>query len=248
MYLASSVLGKDALRKETPVIVRQLFDAETSTYTYLVADEQSKEAILIDPVHEQVERDLRLLSELGLTLRMILETHIHADHVTSSGTLRERTGAQTVAGIRGAGCADLHLGHGETLRLGGLEVHALETPGHTDDSMSYLIAGHVFTGDTLLIRGSGRTDFQNGSAHQLYDSVTNILFGLPDSTVVFPGHDYKGFTSSTIGEEKLYNPRFAGKSREEFAALMANLQLPTPKKLEQSVPANRRCGMVPMLA
>jgi glyoxylase-like metal-dependent hydrolase (beta-lactamase superfamily II) len=225
------------------MLFRQLFDSESSTYTYLIADETTGDAALIDPVREQLARDLRILGELGLTLRYAFDTHVHADHITAAGELRERTGAQTVVcATGGADCASVHLGHGGELRIGKLLLRALATPGHTDDSMSYLVEDRVFTGDALLIRGCGRTDFQNGSAAQLYESVTQVLFTLPDSTFVYPGHDYTGQTVSTIGEERRYNPRLSGKSREQFIELMNNLRLAPPKKLHLAVPANRACG------
>jgi sulfur dioxygenase len=226
------------------MIFRQLFDPETSTYTYLLGDERTRTAILIDPVRERVERDLALLGELGLTLAYVLETHVHADHVTAAGVLRERTGARTVWGARGARCADLHVAAGDLIVTGDLRVAVLETPGHTDDSVSYVAEGRVFTGDALTIRGAGRTDFQNGDPRTLYRSITRTLFALPDETEVFPGHDYRGLTMSTIGEEKRWNPRVAGKSEDEFVAIMNGLALPPPKKLDEAVPANRACGMV----
>jgi glyoxylase-like metal-dependent hydrolase (beta-lactamase superfamily II) len=225
------------------MIFRQLFDAESSTYTYLLGDEITREAALIDPVKEQVERDLRLLSDLDLRLVYVLETHVHADHVTAAGTLRERTGARTVWGALGARCADLHLSGGDELRIGSIVLRVLDTPGHTDDSVSYLVGDRVFTGDALTIRGAGRTDFQNGDPRQLYRSITGTLFTLPDETLVYPGHDYKGQTVSTIGEEKRHNPRLAGKSEEQFVAIMNGLGLAKPKKIDLAVPANRACGM-----
>ncbi|MCP3136856.1 MBL fold metallo-hydrolase [Pyxidicoccus xibeiensis] len=225
------------------MLFRQLFDAETSTYTYLLADEATREAALIDPVLEQVERDLRLVEELGLKLTRVLETHVHADHVTGAGVLRERTGATVVASARGAPCVSRKVGHGDVVRLGGLELHVLETPGHTDDSLSYLCEGRLFTGDALLIRGTGRTDFQNGDAGQLHDSITRHLFTLPEETAVYPGHDYAGHAMSTIGEEKRHNPRLARRTRESFIAFMKGRQLPPPKKLDVAVPANRACGL-----
>lgn len=229
------------------MLFRQLFDSESSTYTYLIADESTGEAALIDPVREQLERDLRLVRELGLTLCYALDTHVHADHITAAGDLRERTAAQTVSCVTGgADCASVHLGHGGELRIGGLLLKALATPGHTDDSLSFLCEDRVFTGDALLIRGCGRTDFQNGSPGQLYDSVTQVLFALPDPTLVYPAHDYSGQTMSTIGEERRYNNRLAGKSRDEFIALMNNLRLAPPKKLHVAVPANRACGKDPL--
>jgi sulfur dioxygenase len=224
------------------MLIRQLFDPSSSTYTYLLADRPGGTAALIDPVLEQVDRDLALVRELGLTLTHVLDTHVHADHITGAGALRERLGARTCGSAAGAPCLDVHLRHGDVIRLGDLRITALATPGHTDDGLSYLVPGAVFTGDTLLIRGCGRADFQNGDAGQLHDSVTRVLFALTDETVVYPGHDYRGQTASTIGEEKRWNPRLAGKSREAFVALMADLGLPPPRRLAESVPANRACG------
>ena len=224
------------------MILRQLFDHESSTFTYLVADEATNRAALIDPVAAQVDRDLKLISELGLTLVMVLDTHVHADHVTGAGELRSRTGAKTAASALGAPCVDVKLNAGDVIAIGGLELKVLATPGHTDDSLSFLLEGHVFTGDALLVRGTGRTDFQNGDARTLFDSITRVLFGLPAETVVLPGHDYKGFSSTTIAEERAHNPRIAGKSAEEFESLMQSLALAPPKKLDIAVPANRACG------
>ncbi len=223
------------------MILRQLFDHQTYTYTYLIADPASGEAALVDPVREQIERDLQLLQELGLTLKYVLETHVHADHVTAAGPLADTTGAKTV-GAGAAPCTDIRVGHGDTLQVGAVTIEVLATPGHTDDSLSFKVGDNVLTGDALFVRGTGRTDFQNGDAGQLYDSITNILFALPDETKVWPGHDYRGHTVSTIGEEKRWNPRVAGKSREAFARIMANLNLPPPRFLEEAVPANRACG------
>ena len=227
------------------MIFRQLFDHESSTYTYLLGDETTRRAALIDPVLEQVERDLSLLAELGLQLDVVLDTHVHADHVTAAGTLRTRTGARTAGSANGAPCVNLSLGHGQVLRVGAIAITALATPGHTDDALSYLVGDRVFTGDALLIRANGRTDFQNGDPGTLYDSITRVLFRLPDDTRVYPAHDYKGMTVSTIGEEKRFNPRVAGKSRDEFITLMKELKLPPPKKIDIAVPANRACGAVP---
>jgi sulfur dioxygenase len=227
------------------MIFRQLFDTDSSTYTYLLADPVSRQAALIDPVVEQTERDLTLVKELGLTLTHVLETHVHADHVTAAGLLREQTGCQVVASARGASCASVHVRHGDDVRVGGLTFRVLATPGHTDDSVSYLIGDRVFTGDALLVRGNGRTDFQNGNAGQLYDSITQILFALPDETLVYPAHDYKGRTVTTLSEEKRFNPRLAGKDRAAFIQLMAGLNMPPPKKIDIAVPANRACGLPP---
>ncbi|WP_404362491.1 MBL fold metallo-hydrolase [Corallococcus coralloides] len=224
------------------MLFRQLFDSESSTYTYLVGDEATRQAVLIDPVLEQVDRDLRLVGELGLVLSHVFDTHVHADHVTASGTLRERTNCQVVSGPGGARCADLQVRHGDTVHVGQCAFQVLATPGHTDDSVSYLLGDRVFTGDALMVRGNGRTDFQNGSASQLYDSITRVLFQLPDATLVYPAHDYHGHTATSIGEEKRHNPRLAGRSREEFIEVMNNLHLPRPKKIDLAVPANRACG------
>ncbi len=228
------------------MLFRQLFDAETSTYTYLLADETTRAAALIDPVLEQVERDLSLLQELDLKLAVVLETHVHADHVTGAGLLRERAGATVVASSRGAPCVDQTVKHGDVVRVGGLEVRVLETPGHTDDSLSFLCERRLFTGDALLIRSTGRTDFQNGDPGQLYDAITRHLFTLPDETEVYPGHDYAGHAMSTVGEEKRHNPRLAGRTREDFIAFMKDRKLPPPRKLEVAVPANRACGRAPI--
>jgi sulfur dioxygenase len=224
------------------MLLRQLFDQESATYTYLLADEAGGEAVLIDAIKENIDRDLGLVQDLGLRLVHVLDTHVHADHVTAAGLIAERTGARSVAGRLGPSCADLRLGHGDVLRFGACELKALETPGHTDDSLSYLTDGHVFTGDALLIRGCGRTDFQNGNAMQLYDSITRVLFSLPDQTLVHPAHDYRGFTVSTIGEERRLNPRIAGKSLDEFVAIMDELELPAPRRIMEAIPANRACG------
>ncbi|MGB3787662.1 MAG: MBL fold metallo-hydrolase [Phormidesmis sp.] len=228
------------------MLFRQLFDRETSTYTYLIADEQTKEAVLVDPVLEQVERDYKLINELGLTLRFCLETHIHADHVTGTGKLRELTNCRGIIPVNAqAGCADQYVKHGEVLQVGDIKIQAISTNGHTDSHMAYWVGGtHVLTGDALFIRGCGRTDFQGGDAGILYDRVTQHLFTLPPETLVYPAHDYKGQTVSTVGEEKRLNPRFVGRSREQFIDFMAGLDLPDPKKMMEAVPANQSCGQV----
>jgi glyoxylase-like metal-dependent hydrolase (beta-lactamase superfamily II) len=198
------------------MLFQQLFDAESSTYTYLLADPHSREAVLIDPVLDQVERDVALLFELGLTLRYTLETHVHADHVTSGGVLRRRLGSQTVVSANGgAACADVLVRHGDVIRFGAKALEVRETPGHTNGDITYVTADRAmaFTGDALLIRGCGRTDFQQGDARTLYASVREQIFTLPDTTLVYPGHDYKGRTVSTVGDERLHNPRLGGTRR-----------------------------------
>jgi sulfur dioxygenase len=225
------------------MILRQWFDADSSTYTYLLADEASGQALLIDTVRENVERDLGQIRELGLELVYVLDTHTHADHVTAAGELRARTRAKTVAGKKAAPCADIHLDDGGCLSLGEIEVHVIATPGHTNDSVSYRVGERVFTGDALLIRAAGRTDFQNGSPYELYDSITSKLFTLPEQTLVYPAHDYKGLTVTTIGEEKRFNSRIANRTREEFARVMNGLNLPKPRLIDEAVPANRACGV-----
>ena len=226
------------------MLFRQLYDSGSNTYTYLLADLDLKEAILVDPVLEQVERDLKLLDELGLNLRYCLETHIHADHITGTGKLRELTGCLGIVPERAhANCADRQIQNEEDLELGSIVIEAIATPGHTDSHMTYLVNGErVLTGDALFIRGCGRTDFQSGDAGTLYDSVTQRLFVLPNATLVYPAHDYRGHTVSTIGEEKQFNPRFAGRDRDNFIQFMDNLNLPDPKKMMEAVPANERCG------
>ncbi|EHC19284.1 MBL fold metallo-hydrolase [Fischerella thermalis] len=234
------------------MLFRQLFDQSTWTYTYLIADLGTKEAVLVDPVIEQVERDLKLIHELGLTLRYCLETHIHADHVTGTGKLRSLTGCQGVVPENThATCADRFIKDGEVLQVGDVQIQAIATPGHTDSHHAYLVNNdRVLTGDALFIRGCGRTDFQSGNAGTMYDSVTQRLFTLLDQTLVYPGHDYRGHTVSTIGEEKRWNPRFVERigetsslrNRQSYIELMSSLNLPNPKKIMEAVPANERCG------
>jgi glyoxylase-like metal-dependent hydrolase (beta-lactamase superfamily II)/rhodanese-related sulfurtransferase len=222
----------------------QLFEPASCTYTYLLFDESSRETLIIDPTDVLIERDLSELRTYGLKLVWTVETHAHADHITSAGLLAELAGARTAAP---AGCgittAAVQLQDGDTLRFGGEQIRALHTPGHTAGSMCYLWRNHVFTGDTLLINGCGRTDFQSGSAEALYHSVTKILFALPDETTVWPGHDYLGRTHSTIGAEKAGNERFAGKTLPEFVATMNALHLPPPERIDEAVPANLTSGV-----
>ncbi len=222
----------------------QLFDPATSTYSYLLWDETTRQAALIDPVREQFERDARFIEQRGLDLRYTLETHIHADHVTASAPLRERFGSKVaVHGNSHADCADILLQDGDVLTLGEQRIHCLYTPGHTDTDISYLIDGAVFTGDALLIDGCGRTDFQSGDARALYRSITQKLFTLADDTRVYPGHDYHGFTASTIGHEKAFNERLGnGRSEAEFVAIMESLELDPPRQIDIAVPGNLRCG------
>jgi sulfur dioxygenase len=232
------------------LLFRQLFDAESSTYTYLIADLATGAAILVDPVLEQVDRDLKLLQELDLTLHYSLETHVHADHITGTARLRKATGCLgIVPEYVHTTCADRLIRDSESLALGPITIQAIATPGHTDSHMAYLVEGdRVLTGDALLIRGCGRTDFQSGDAGALFDSVTRRLFTLPDETLVYPAHDYRGHTVSTIGEEKQWNTRFVGRDRPSFVDFMTHLVLPQPKKIMEAVPANEQCGNLTPIA
>ena len=224
----------------------QLFDAESSTFTYILVPPGSRDAVIIDPVDRHVERDLAHIERLGLHLTHVLETHAHADHVTSAGKLRALTGAKACVP---SGCgippAEVQLNDGDRLPFaGGEQIDVIHTPGHTAGSMCYLWRGNLFSGDTLLIGGCGRTDFQSGSAEALYDSVTRKLFALDDATRVWPGHDYKGQSVSTIGWERLHNARLANRTREDFVALMAALDLPRPRLIDIAVPANQNLGLM----
>lgn len=231
------------------MLFRQLFDQDSSTYTYLLADEGTRKAVVIDPVFEQLERDANLIRELELDLAYALDTHVHADHVTALGLLRQRLGAKTVLSERaGAVCADWLVKQGDRIRFGSHELEVRETPGHTGGCLTYVCHAPrlAFTGDALLIRGSGRTDFQQGNSRQLFESVRKQIFTLPEDTLVYPAHDYKGRTVSTVGEEKRHNPRLGGgRTLDDFARIMSELKLPHPRKMDLAVPANLRCGGSP---
>ena len=226
------------------MIFRQLFDPQSSTYTYLLAD--SREALLIDPVFEQARRDVALVEELGLKLAWTLETHVHADHVTGAWLLRERLKSRiALSKESGAEGADRFLVPGEKISFGKRVLEARPTPGHTNGCMTYVLDDRsmAFTGDALLIRGCGRTDFQQGDAHSLFRSVRDQVFSLPDACLLYPGHDYRGLTATSVGEEKLYNPRLAESiGEEDFVGYMTHLGLPHPKQMEHAVPANLHCG------
>ena len=226
------------------MIFRQLFESVSGTYTYLVASRQGGEALIIDPVLEKVDRYLQLVRELELNLVKAVDTHLHADHVTGLGALRDRTHCVTVMGEQTqADVVSMRVTEGDRIEIEGLRLDALYTPGHTDDSYSFLMGDRVFTGDTLLIRGTGRTDFQNGDARTQYESIFGKLLKLPNETLVYPAHDYKGDTVSTIGEEKRFNPRLQVGSIDEYVDLMNNLKLPNPKMMDVAVPTNMRVGL-----
>jgi glyoxylase-like metal-dependent hydrolase (beta-lactamase superfamily II)/rhodanese-related sulfurtransferase len=226
------------------MIFRQLFDQTSGTYSYVLASRRGAEALIIDPVLEKVDRYIQLMNELDLRLVKAVDTHLHADHVTGLGALRDRTRCVTVMGENSkADVVSMRLADGDKLEIENVSLDVVYTPGHTDDSYSFVLADRVFTGDTLLIRGTGRTDFQNGDPRSQYDSIFNRLLKLPEETLVFPAHDYKGDTVSTIGEEKRYNPRLQVRSIEEYVALMNSLNLPDPKMMDVAVPANMHIGL-----
>ena len=226
------------------MLFRQLFARDSSTYTYLLAARPGGEALLIDPVKSEVGKYLQLIEELGLRLVFALDTHVHADHVTGLGELRNATSCATVMGAQTkAECVSRKVRDGELITIDGLELRALSTPGHTDDSYSFAMADRVFTGDTLLIRSTGRTDFQNGDPSAQYESLFGKLLTLPDDTLVYPAHDYKGWTVSTIGEEKANNPRLQVGSKHEYVELMRGLKLTNPTLMDVAVPANLACGV-----
>jgi len=228
--------------KGVVMIFRQLFDSESWTYTFLIADETTREAIIIDSVRDQTERELKLLEEMDLKLVYAIDTHVHADHITALGRLRAATGCKTGYSVHGGvECADLSLKDGDELTFGKYTLKVLETPGHTPGCISFYVDGMVFSGDALLIRGCGRTDFPGGNANDLYHSINDKLMTLPDDTLVYPGHDYSGKMVSTIGEEKKHNPRLA-LDEDGFVDLMNNLNLELPKQLHEALPANKSCG------
>jgi len=229
------------------MIFRQFFDADSSTYTYLIASAVGREAVIIDPVKAQVEQYLTAIEQLDLQLVQAIDTHTHADHITGLGALRDVTGCiSTMGEFTKAECVSAHVRDEEILDVDGIALRALYTPGHTDESFSFVLGPDspraVFSGDVLLIRGSGRTDFQGGDAGRSWDSIVNRLFTLPESTLLYPAHDYKGWTTSSIGEEKHHNPRLAGKSRDEYIEIMHQLDLPDPAMMDTAVPANLACG------
>ena len=227
------------------MLFKQIFDIESCTYTYLIASGYGREALIIDPVRDMAESYVKLINELDLRLVLAIDTHVHADHITAIGPLcKHIEGCQSAMGAHSkAEHLDIHLKEGETLNVDGIKFTNLYTPGHTDDSYSYLMNDRVFTGDTLLIRGTGRTDFQNGSSEQQYDSLFNKLLTLPDKTLVYPAHDYKGQTVSTIGEEKQCNPRLQVSNKQEYVDMMNQLKLSDPKKMDIAIPANLKCGL-----
>lgn len=238
------------LNRSKTMKLKQLFDAPTGTYSYLLWDEKTRQAALIDSVLEQVERDTKLIKQLGLDLKFTLETHVHADHVTASGLLRKEFGCDVmVHEASGLKCADRLLADNDTLTLGDEKIYVMHTPGHTDTCVSFHIDGAVFTGDALLIDGCGRTDFQSGDAHKLYHSITEKLFSLGNETAVYPGHDYVGFTSSTIAHEKAFNSRLGeNRSETDFVAIMDALDLAPPKRIDIAVPGNMQCGLEKQVA
>jgi glyoxylase-like metal-dependent hydrolase (beta-lactamase superfamily II) len=228
------------------MIFRQLFDTETSTYTYLLASRAGGEAVIIDPVLRMTDMYIGLINQLDLRLVFAMDTHTHADHITALGSLRDKTHCVTIMGRQTrADCVSRGVEDGEMINVDGLTLKSLFTPGHTDESYSFVMKDRVFTGDVLLYRSTGRTDFQNGDPHKSWDSIRNKLFALPDDTLVYAAHDYKGWTVSSIGEEKKFNPRVAGKTEAEYAEIMNNLHLPNPRLMDVAVPANLACGKSP---
>jgi sulfur dioxygenase len=229
-----------------PLLMRQHFDADTGTYTYLLADPSTGKGVLIDPVFDQHERDLALIQELGITLLACLDTHVHADHITGSWRMHEATGSAIgLAGVAGAENVTLPLAHGDRVRFGGRHLEVRATPGHTDGCLTYVLDDHTmaFCGDALLVRGCGRCDFQQGNAHTLFRSITQQIFSLPEHCLLYPGHDYTGRDVSSVAEEKAYNARLGGEADErDFVGFMENLHLPHPHRIAEALPANLRCG------
>jgi glyoxylase-like metal-dependent hydrolase (beta-lactamase superfamily II) len=231
------------MTRQNSMVFRQLFERESSTYSYLIASRPGGEALLIDPVLDHTGQYIQLLRELDVRLALAIDTHVHADHVTALGGLRESTHCTTVMGRETkADCVSRRVADGEVIHLDGIDIRAIHTPGHTDDSYSFVLADRVFTGDTLLIRGTGRTDFQNGDPAAQYDSLFGKLLRLPGDTLVYPGHDYKGWTVSTIAEERAHNPRLQARTKEAYVAQMRSLSLPHPRLMDVAVPANLACG------
>ena len=229
------------------MIFRQFFDAVSSTYSYLIASGRAREALIIDPVKEHVSDYLAVIDALELQLVRAIDTHTHADHITALGDLRSLTGCITVMGAyTKAECVSMHVDDNDLIDVDGIQLRAIYTPGHTNESFSFLLnpkaPDALFTGDVLLIRGTGRTDFQGGDPHKSWNSIVNKLFTLPDDTTVYPAHDYKGWTASSIGEERRHNPRLAGKSESEYVTIMRDLKLPNPQLMDIAVPANLACG------
>lgn len=227
------------------MLFRQFLDRESCTFTYLLAEDYNTPAIIIDPVREHLDLYSQFITEFGLDLLYCIDTHTHADHITASGMLAKQHHCQIVGGTQSqAQPIDIHVTDGQQLTFGNVTITALYTPGHTDDSYCYLCEDCLFTGDILLIRGSGRTDFQSGSPFQEYESITKKLFTLPDDTRVYPAHDYKIATVSTIGEEKRFNPRLRVTNADDYANIMNNLNLERPQKMDIAVPANLKCGLL----
>jgi len=225
------------------MIFRQVFDNKSSTYTYLIASAKGREAIIIDPVIENVENYIGILNELELKLVKVIDTHIHADHVTGASKLKQSTNCSTIMGeYTPADTVDIKLKDDEVIKIDQLEIKAMYTPGHTSDSYSFLMDNYLFSGDTLLINGTGRTDFQNGSSKDAYNSIFNRLLKLPEDTILYPGHDYNGKVSSTIGNEKKFNPRLQVKNVDEYVELMSNLNLAKPKLIDINVSRNIKLG------
>jgi len=229
------------------MIFRQFFDPVSSTFTYLLASREEGEALIIDPVKSQTATYVAAINAIGARLVHAIDTHTHADHITALGDLRDATGCITIMGeMSKALCVSQHVREGDLLRVDGIELKAIYTPGHTDESFSFVLnpakPQAVFSGDVLLIRGSGRTDFQGGNARRSWDSIVNKLFILPDETALYPAHDYKGCTVSSIGDERRLNPRLAGKTESEYVAIMEGLRLPNPSMMDVAIPANLACG------